>query len=148
MKDSDFKRLDHQIGTLQIGSCGSAVSAGYKPDVTVVDATGKLMFILESEQKTDRKAFLGDVLKAEKYSEECNATPMLVIVMQQQSNTTVKQIAEHILPYIAWLKGRLNGGMKLSGLLVISDTEYLASVNIKELLGSAAFLKRGVAVQV
>mgnify|MGYP001278466454 CR=1 FL=1 len=146
MKDSDFKQLAHQIGALRIGSSGSQVSAGYKPDITIVDASGKVMFILESEQKTDRKAFLGDVLKAEKYSEECNATPTLVIVMQQQSNTTVKQIANHIHLYISWLRMRVNGGMRLAGLLVISDTEYLASVQAREIIGSSAFRARGVTV--
>lgn len=148
MKDSVFKQLAHQIGTLKIGSCGSAVSTGYKPDVTIVDASGKLIFILESEQKTDRKAFLGNILKAEKYSEECNASPTLVIVMQQQPNTTVKQIADHIQPYVVWLKKCFNGSMKLSGLLVISDTEYLASVQAKEVIGSPSFQTRGVVVQV
>lgn len=148
MKDSDFKRLGHVVGHNKVGTCGSAVHKGYKPDVTIVDSSAKLQFILESEQKTDRKAFLGDVIKAQKYAEECNASPTLVIVMQPQSNTTVKQIAEHLQPYVAWLKKSLNGGLKLSGLLVMSDTEYQASVTASETLGSEAFIKRGVSVKV
>jgi hypothetical protein len=142
MKDSDFKDLAHKIGSFRIGSRGTVVSQGYKPDVTVIDENGSLKFILECEQKTDRKAFLGDVIKAEKYAEECNASPMLIIVMQPQPNTTVKQIAEHLETYVAWLKKRLIGGLKISGVFVISDTEYQASINGGEILGSDAFLKR------
>ena len=142
-----FAGATHRVGQLKIGSRGSEVTAGYKPDITVVDTSGQLKFILESEQKTDRKAFLGAVVKALKYAEECKASPMLVIVMQPQPNTTVKQIAKHIQPYAAWLKQRLNGGLNLSGILVISDTDYQASVNANELLGSAACVKRGVSVQ-
>lgn len=148
MKDSEFKKLAHKISPLKVGSCGTIVRAGYKPDLTVVDDKGSLKFILECEQKTDRKAFLGDVVKAEKYAEECNASPMLIIVMQPQTNTTVKQIAEHLATYAAWLQKRFNGGLKISGVIVISDTEYQASVNNNEVLGSDAFLKRGLAVQI
>jgi len=147
MKDSDFKRLPHKIEGLKIASCGTLVSPGYKPDMTVVDTNSHLKFIIESEQKTDRKAFLGDVLKAQKYSEECNAVPILVIVMKPQSNTTVKQIADHLQLYVNWLNKRFNGGMDLSGILVISDDEYQASIDADELLGSEAFLKRGMSVQ-
>lgn len=148
MKDSDFKKLNHVVGKNKIGTCGSAVHKDYKPDVTIVDTNNNLQFILESEQKTDRKAFLGNLVKAQKYAEECKASPMLVIVMQPQPNTTVKQIAEHLKPYVAWLKQRLNGGLRLSALLVISDTEYQKSVTANETLGSEAFVKRGISVEV
>lgn len=148
MKDSEFKSLPHRVGELKIDSCGSCVSVGYKPDVTIIDKNGRLVFILESEQKTDRKAFLGDVLKAEKYAEECRASPMLVIVMQPQPNTKVEKIADHIRPYVAWLKQRLNGGLNLSGVFVISDSEYQTSLNANELLGSEPFMKRGFSIDV
>ena len=148
MKDSEFKRLNHMVGDNRIGSRGTAVCQGYKPDVTVVDANNRLKFILESEQKTDRKAFLGNVIKAEKYAEECNASPMLIIVMQPQQNTTVEQIAEHLQPYAVWLRQRLNEEVRLSGIFVISDSEYLSSAQAQELLGSNAFVRRGRLVAV
>ncbi len=84
MKDSDFENLNHGIDSLKIATRGSAVCDGYKPDITVVDAKNRLQFSLGSE-KTDRKAFLGDLIKAQKYAEECEASPALVIVMQPQS---------------------------------------------------------------
>jgi hypothetical protein len=147
MKDSDFKNLNHVVGALKIATRGSAVSDGYKPDITVVDVTNKVQFILESEQKTDRKAFLGDVIKAQKYAEEREASPTLVIVMQPQSNTTVEQIANHLQPYVTWLKQKFKGEWSLSGVAVISDSAYQDSVNAKEQLGSVEFLKRGVSLK-
>ena len=65
MKDSEFKGLGHLVGDLIISSRGTEVARGYKPDVTIVDRSGQVMFILECEQKTDRKAFLGGFIKAE-----------------------------------------------------------------------------------
>jgi hypothetical protein len=148
MKDSEFKKLPHVVGQGQIDTRGSAVHKGYKPDVTVVDGNNNLTFILESERKTDRKAFLGDVVKAQKYAEECNASPALIIVMHPQPNTTARQIAEHLHPYVTWLKSHLEGGLRLSGILVISDAEYQASIEANELLGSETLIRRGVSIQI
>lgn len=148
MKDSNFKNLNHVVGSLEIATRGSAVCNGYKPDITVIDGAGKLQFILESEQKTDRKAFLGDVIKALKYAEECGASPALVIVMQPQSNTTVEQIAHHLQPYVTWLKQKVGSDWRLSGVTVISDSAYQDSVSAQEQLGSADFLRRGVSLSI
>src|SRR3546814_8492579 len=63
--------------------------------ISVRDASGALAFILEAEQKTYRKAFLGDLIKAEMYAEQEGANPTLLIVMQPQPNTTTEQIANH-----------------------------------------------------
>src|SRR3546814_1446041 len=103
MKDAEFKMLNHPISADWIASRGREVAPGYKPDVTVRDASGALAFILEAEQKTDRKAFLGDLIKAEMYAEQEGANPTLLIVMQPQPNTTTEQIANHLRPYGAWL---------------------------------------------
>lgn len=60
MKDAEFKALNHPVGNNIIVTRGTAVAAGYKPDITITDTNGQLRYILESEQKKDRKAFLGD----------------------------------------------------------------------------------------
>lgn len=143
MKDSEFKNLEHPIGDLIIASRGERVSPGYKPDVTVRDHTGRLRFILESEQKTDRKAFLGDLLKAEMFSEDQDANPELIIVMQTFRNTTTLQIAEHIRPYKQWLARKNGGAIKLSEIHVLSDSEYLDAIRAGEPLGSMPFKRRG-----
>jgi hypothetical protein len=146
VKDSDFKALHHPIGAHIIASSGSAVSTGYKPDITVKDTEGILKFILESEQKTDRKAFLGDLLKAEMYSEQQKANPELIIVMQIFGNTTTKQIADHLRPYKQWLAMKKGGSLNLSAIHVLSDKEYEDAIAAGELLGSSAFKSRGHAV--
>lgn len=146
MKDAAFKVLSHPIGANVIASSGTAVSIGYKPDITVKDTKGVLKFILESEQKTDRKAFLGDLLKAEMYSEQQKASPELIIVMQILGNTTTKQIADHLRPFKQWLALKKGGALNLSAVHVLSDVEYQAVIAAGELLGSSAFKSRGHAV--
>jgi len=143
MKDSEFKALNHPVGKNVIASTGSAVSTGYKPDVTVKDAAGELKFIIESEQKTDRKAFLGDLLKAEVHSEQQKAHPELIIVMQPFDNTTTKQIADHLRPYKQWLAVKSGGKLNLSDVHVLSDVEYQEAIDAGEILGSLSFKNRG-----
>ena len=145
MKDADFKNYNHCIGDLQITSWGQEVSTGYKPDLTIRNSNGKLMFIVECEQKTDRKAFLGGLIKAEKYAEDIGETPGLVFVMQSFDNTTVQQIGTHLKPYLSWLSKR-QGGLRLSRVVVISDVEYKNSVINNEIICSPSFLKRAFIV--
>jgi hypothetical protein len=148
MKDSRFKNLEHQVGELKISTRGSEVANGYKPDITVIDRDKRLMFILECEQKTDRKAFLGGVVKAEKYAEDCCATPTLVIVMKPFSNTTVDQIASHLELYISWFSHLKPRGLNLSQILIIADSDYELSIEHKECLVSQEFQKRSVPVDI
>lgn len=119
---------------------------GYKSDITVTDANGTLKFILESEQKTDRKAFLGGFLKAEVYAEETNSTPELIIVMQVFPNTTTNQIADHLRPYKEWLSGKQGGNLNISAIHVLSDSEYVDAIQSGDLLGTVKFRSRGHAV--
>ena len=144
MNDAKFKKLSHCIGPNHIATRGTSVSVAprYKPDITVRGADDSLAVILECEQKTDRKAFLGDLVKAEKYAEEEKATPILIIVMQQSKSTTVLQIAKHLRPYAAWLARLKNGRLNLAKILIISDKQYMRSLNNAETIGSTAFRKR------
>lgn len=143
MKDAEFKALNHPAGNNIIVTRGTAVAAGYKPDITITDTNGQLKYILESEQKTDRKAFLGDLLKAEMHAEQHSASPELVIVMQQFSNTTTKQIADHMSPYKQWLAQKNGGKLNISAIHVLSDVDYLQAIAAGENIGSQAFKKRG-----
>ncbi len=143
MNDAKFKALLHPTGKDRVASWGTAVSAGYKPDVIIRDIEERLTFILECEQKTDRKAFLGALLKAELYAEQQRARPTLVIVMQPQANTTTQQIANHLRPYILWLAGKQGGRMNLACVHILSDTEYETAILEGEELASAAFQRRG-----
>lgn len=149
MKDSEFKNIQHCVESAVIITRGSEVSKGYKPDLTVRAASdGKLLFILESEQKTDRKAFLGALMKAEMFAEVEDASPELIIVMQIMGNTTVINIAKHIQPYVWWLSKIKGGNLHLSAVHVMSDTDYLESIACAEALGSEAFKLRGCLIEV
>ena len=147
MDDMRFKGLPHPIGDHKVVSAGKAVTTGYKgykPDVLVADSTGLVRFILESENKTDRKAFLGDLLKAEMYAEQSVCTPELIIVMTPSSNTTVRHIAKQLHVYAAWLAEKKNGSLSLSAVQVISDTDYEDAIAKNELISSSSFRKRGL----
>lgn len=148
MKDSDFKKLDHQLGKLRIASNGTAVTDGYKPDLTVSDSDGKVVYILESEQKTDRKAYLGDLLKAEKYAKTINANPCLIVVMKESKNTTLNNIANQFREYASWLHRSLINGLSISSIQIISDVQYKESVKACEEIGSEAFLSRVVCIAI
>ncbi|KVE90626.1 hypothetical protein WJ01_01175 [Burkholderia vietnamiensis] len=143
MLDSEFKALDHPVGDFVVASRGTTVAVGYKPDVTVRDEEDKLRFILESEQKTDRKAFLGALVKAEMYAEEQGANPELLIVMQPASNTTTQQIANHLRPYKEWLARIKGGNLSLAVIHVLSDNDYKIAASAGDVLGSHAFKLRG-----
>ena len=145
VKDTDFKDLDHRVGPHRIASIGNEISGGYKPDITIEDSHGNLKYILECEQKTDRKAFIGDLIKAEKHAEDFNANPSLIIVMKPEDNTTIRQIGDHIKIYVEWL-ARIKGKMNLSSVVVISDANYVDSFKKNELIGSQAFLRRSYVI--
>jgi len=146
MKDATFKRLRHVTGALKIVTRGGQVATGYKPDVTIENKFERLKIILESEQKTDRKAFLGDFIKAEKHASTTNSKPVLIIVMREEGNTSVLQIVKNLRPYKRWLRKLKGAPLSLSRIYVISDTDYRASKNKKELLTSKQFRKRCVVV--
>lgn len=146
MEDSTFKSLDHQIGDLLSIKCGKEVTTGYKPDLTIIDKAGRPVLIIESEQKTDRKAFLGDYIKAEKYAETCEAFCSLIIVMKEFDNTKVSQIATHLKPYVEWISRLKNNVPNIKKVTVVSDEMYQESVKKRELLTSEKFLNRGIVI--
>lgn len=142
MKNLDFKNTEHLVGDLKIRSRGEEVAKGYKPDLTLVDHSGQVKFIFECERGTNRKAFLGALVKAEKYAREHKASPTLVFVMRPVSNTTVAQIADHLQPYLIWLDGLIPRGVNIAEVLVLSDDQYLSSIRSGEIIGSPAFRAR------
>ncbi len=148
MKNSEFRSMNHQVGNYEIATNGSQVSQGYKPDITIKNSNGETIYILESEQKTDRKAFIGDVIKAEKYAQEYNFSPVLVIVMKEFNNTTVKQIADHLKPYVTWLSHIISDGLKLKKVIIISDNCYKKSVGQQEVICSENFLRRAEIIEI
>jgi hypothetical protein len=124
MHETELRSLLESVATDASYTYRQQIASGYKPDVVVRDTDGRLSAIIECETTTSRKAFLGDLLKAEKYASDDGVHPTLLIVLQEKENTTVEQIANHISNYSTWLAGLEGGTLQLRNVLVISDHDF------------------------
>ncbi|QHS23453.1 hypothetical protein GWK91_11015 [Virgibacillus sp. MSP4-1] len=141
MLDKDFKEFPHITGELKLQTKGSELINGYNPDLIIANQEGKIKYILESEHKTDRKAFLGDVVKAAHYCEVTQTPAKLIVVMKEnEKQTTIEQISNHLKDYFKWLRGL--GVSMLKDVLIITDEEYKKSNTEKEIIGSKPFIGR------
>lgn len=146
MKDKEFKDFDHIINSEHIITTrGKRLKGGYSPDVSISNKNDNIIYILESERKSDRKAFIGTLIKAVYFCEQNNHTSTLIIIMRETSNqTTVKQISLHLKDYYTWIQNL--GASKLKEVLIMSDDAYKASNEAKEEIGSTKFLSRCIAL--
>ena len=146
MKDTEFKELSHPIDSQLTVTLGTEVSCGYKPDLTgCCPISRKLKIIIECEQKTDRKAILGSLIKALKYSHESFYKIVFVIVMKEMKNTTVEQFYNHIEKYVIWIKTIMENKFMISKVIIISDFEYQKcienKINITNIQKNCSFVK-------
>lgn len=149
MNDQKFRSMEHRPPEgYVLHTRGDELSVGYKPDLSYsrISSHSSRWIIMEYERKTDRKAYLGDLVKAEKFATECCVFVDLVIVMAERKNTTVDQISNHLAPYLTWLHGyRGVFGFGVDRLFVCSDKEYIRHIRIfpQEVMMSDGFLGRG-----
>lgn len=117
MKDKLFKNLLHNAEGYSVLNSGGQLVKGYKPDTVLIK--GDNYIIMECDTGTSRKGYLGAMLKAARFlTNEKNG--ILVLVIKEKPNTTVKQIAEHLREYLAWLKPLTN----LRLVYLIETTKY------------------------
>ncbi|AXX59667.1 hypothetical protein ABRZ83_22485 [Vibrio vulnificus] len=144
MKDSEFKSFSHKLPLgHEISSNGQNISVigNYRPDISIKDASGTIQIVLESETKSDRKAFIGALTHAFKYADESNVSFTLVFVMKETGNqTTVEQVANNLRPYYVWLQGVVK--TKLKGTFLVSDDAYVKSKECGERILSTEFQAR------
>ncbi|MBE4032475.1 hypothetical protein J4H25_20030 [Vibrio alginolyticus] len=144
MKDSEFKSFSHKLPLgHEISSNGQNISVigNYRPDISIKDASGTIQIVLESETKSDRKAFIGALTHAFKYADESNVSFTLVFVMKETGNqTTVEQVANNLRPYYVWLQGVVK--TKLKGTFLVSDDAYVKSKECGERILSTEFKAR------
>ena len=144
MLDSEFKSFDHKLAQGDvIASRGTNIASNgnYRPDIAVRNSSGAIHIILESERKSERKAFIGAMVHAAKYAADANSKITLVFVMKETGNqTTVAQVSANIRPYFRWLLTL--GAKQLHRVLLISDVGYDASANEGEEILSAQFSAR------
>lgn len=142
MFDSEFKSFVHQLPEgHHILANGQDLVPGYRPDVAIANDENNVTLILESERKTERKAFIGDLVKASHFAHKHEKEVTLVIVMKEvRSQTTVDQVARNIEPYFEWLFSL--GATQLGRVCLLSDESYRESAEAREVLLSDEFLKR------
>ena len=148
MLDTEFKNFGHRLAQGDaIASRGTniATNGNYRPDIAVRNSSGAIHLILESERKSERKAFIGAMVHAAKYAADSNLKITLVFVMKETGNqTTVAQVSANIRPYFQWL--HTLEAKQLHRVLLISDVEYDASANAGEEILSAQFTARCTAL--
>lgn len=148
MLDSEFKSFPHRLAQGDaIASRGTNIVniGNYRPDIAIKNSSGEIHLILESERKSERKAFIGALVHAAKYASDSNRPITLVFVMKETGNqTTVAQVSANIRPYYQWL--HTLGAIQLNRVLFISDTEYDNSASANEVLMSAQFTARCTAL--
>ena len=129
MKDRKFKNIKHNARGYKIFKNGQELMKGYKPDVVLKNKNEYI--ILESEVSTNRKVFIGGMIKAAKFL-KLKTVGILVYVIEERKNTTNKQIAEHLKEYYEWIRDKTN----LANIFVISDSDYCEDDNPIEILST------------
>lgn len=117
MKDRLFKNLLHSADGFAVLNSGGQLTKGYKPDTVL--QKGNEYIIMECDTGTSRKGYLGAMLKAAKFLAN-EKKGILILVIKEKPNTTVKQIAEHLRGYLIWLKPLTN----LRVVYLIETTKY------------------------
>lgn len=117
MKDSLFKKLQHNAENFKIISTGREITKGYKPDVVLRNCDDYI--IMECDTSSTRKGYVGGMIKAAKYLTG-KKKGIVVFVIKEKKNTTVKQIHSHLSSYFEWIAPITN----LSAVYLISMQEY------------------------
>ncbi|WP_041258208.1 hypothetical protein [Fibrella aestuarina] len=129
IRDKVFKTLLHSHSGYKILYTGQELEAGYKPDCVLVKDSDYI--ILESEGATNRKVYVGGMVKAAHFLQN-DRSGKLIFVLSPTKNTKSETIARHLKPYLNWLDGKTN----LRDVYVIDDDKYYSEANLIALDGS------------
>lgn len=133
--DKIFKALLHSYKGYEKHFSGESLEEGYRPDYVL--KKGNSYLILESENATSRKTFVGGMMKAAHFLQG-SKRGKLVFIIVPKSNTTAVAIARHLKKYLSWIKGISN----LRDVYVIEAVHYyteevLLPLDSSEFLGKA-----------
>jgi len=126
--DKLFKSLRHSFKGFQNHLNGQNLESGYKPDFVL--KRNDEYIIIESENSSSRKMFVGGLMKAAHFLRNQNIG-ILVFVIVPKENTTASAIAKHLKVYLEWIKNNTN----LRDVFVIDDSHYYSSEKILSLDG-------------
>lgn len=115
--DKVFKSLQHSHLGFQSLYTGQTLETGYKPDCVL--KKGNQYIILESENSSSRKTYVGGMIKAAHFLQN-EKKGKLIFVIVPKKNTKAETIAKHLKPYLVWLSDKTN----LRDVFVIEAKKY------------------------
>lgn len=136
--DRLFKSLNHRCKGFELFLNGQSLEPGYKPDVVLRKANN--FIIIESENSSSRKTFVGGMMKAAHFLKDKNKGK-LIFVMVPKKNTTALSLAIHLKPYLKWINTNTN----LKSVYVIEAGAYYNNNAVIELFGNE-FIKNSIKV--
>jgi len=136
--DRLFKSLLHNCTGYEKYLTGQSLELGYKPDYVLKKEND--FIILESENSSSRKTFVGGLVKAAHFLQG-ERTGILIFIIVPKENTTVSAIANHLKAYLSWIKEKTN----LSKVFVIEAGQYYNNGTLLK-IGEEEF--NGLAIQV
>jgi hypothetical protein len=103
--DEIFKNLQHSYKGYSAQMNGLTLEAGYLPDIVL--KKGDEYIIIESENSSSRKTFVGGMMKAAHFLRgDRNGKP--VFGMVPKGNTSAMAIARHLRKYLTWIQSIAN----------------------------------------
>lgn len=105
ISDKLFKSLSHCCTGYEKFLEGKTIEVGYRPDYVL--KKGNDFIILESENSSSRKTFVGGLIKAAHYLQN-HKTGILVFIIVPKKNTTAASIARQLKTYFSWIKDKTN----------------------------------------
>ena len=137
--DSIFKSINHHYKDYIFFRNGQEVEKGYKPDFVLNN--GDSYVIIESENSSNRKMFIGCMFKAAHFLQN-EKKGILVIVMKEMINTKVQSIGSQIQIYYDWIKDKTN----LNEIYIIAEDQYFSD-NLALQIDSKEFDEKAFKVQ-
>lgn len=133
--DKVFKSLPHNCKGYKAHTNGSPVAKGYQPDYVL--KKGNDYVILECENSSSRKTFVGGLIKAAHFLQGAN-TGSLIFILVRRKNVTAVAIANHLKKYLTWIGDKTN----LQDVYIIETTHYfqndvILKIRSKEFLNLA-----------
>lgn len=130
--DQIFKGFPHSCGEYIMYTNGNRLDSGYLPDYVLKN--GNDYIIIESENTTNRKTFVGGLVKAAHFLQG-DKTGSLIFVIVPKNNITVQQIQKHLKKYLNWILDMTN----LRDVYIIEAEHYHRDQKVL-VIGGADFL--------
>lgn len=125
--DKKFKSLQHNLKEYSKYLCGQSLEPGYKPDYVLKN--GNNYVILELENSSSRKTYVGGMIKAAHFLQK-EKKGILVFVIVPKKNTKASSIASHLKLYYNWIREKAN----LESVYVIEACDYYKEDVLLELI--------------